>query len=129
MRRVGMIGALACAPSAVGAQGLDSSIVPDGALRATLEIALDSAGLPESLAGLGELRELIAPRRGIRSLEGLEYASGLEVLDLTGNEIGDASPVGRLGALRSLRLGHNRLSEVGWLSGLERLEALVLGLQ
>ena len=78
--------------------------IPDPALRRVVEEALGKApGTPITPAEMATLVELEAEERGITSLNGLECATGLEVLDLSGNQLTQVSLSG-LPALEGLDL-------------------------
>ena len=87
--------------------------IPDSNLRALISRQLGktpgAAILPGELAGL---RRLDAPNAGIESLEGLQQATGLTILNLGGNELSGPIPswLGGLTELTWLRLADNRLS-------------------
>jgi len=105
--------------------------IPDPQLKATL---LDALGEPPdgqvTRSDLQELTELIAEDAGITRLDGLEGASGLQVLDLgsidTGNAVTDLEPLSSLTQLRELDLGGQGLSGLSPLQGLTNLEILAL---
>ena len=76
--------------SGADAQVLDEQLVPDEALRGAIRMALDTAGLPHTLAGVASIEALNASGRGIVRVEGLQHARGLQSLDLSRNEITEA---------------------------------------
>ena len=76
---------------------------------------------------LQRLRGLDASSSGIADLTGLEYATNLEVLWLTENQISDVSPLAGLIKLERLSLYSNQISDVSALAGLTNLEELWLG--
>lgn len=66
--------------------------------------------------------------RGIGSVEGLQYATGVTELLLTGNAITDIGPLVSLSGLRRLDADRNPIAALpGDMSGLERLTELHLG--
>nr|VFJ97529.1 MAG: Prenyltransferase-like [Candidatus Kentron sp. LFY] len=71
--------------------------IPDPVLRRYINAAL-GRNSADSLAGseLLRLTRLIAPNAGITDLTGLEMASGIETIDLSGNAISDLSPLSGL---------------------------------
>ncbi|WP_143147004.1 leucine-rich repeat domain-containing protein [Hathewaya proteolytica] len=62
--------------------------------------------------------------RGIKSVEGLQYAVNLTSIDLSENEIVDISPIKNLKGLTYLELDRNNISDISSLSELTRLEHL-----
>lgn len=62
--------------------------------------------------------------RGIRSLEGLQYAINLEKLDLSENRIKDLTPLQNLKNLKYLELDRNILGDLTPLSNISSLEHL-----
>ena len=110
--------------------------IPDANLRAALESALDkTAGEVITQGELAGLTVLNAWARQIRSLAGLECATGLTELYLgmtisccyIGNQIKDLSPLAGLTALTKLYLGHNQITDLSPLAGLTALTELDLG--
>ena len=75
---------------------------------------------------LAAVKELGCYGEDIESLQGLETATGLEVLELGGNVIQDVSVLSNLTRLRVLGLAGNNLSSLEPLAGLPQL--LVLNL-
>ena len=72
------------------------------------------------------LETLDAANRDIRSLNGLEQATGLKELNLSGNKISDISPLRKLDRLRRLELGENLIIEIAPLKKLNNLQFLDL---
>ena len=108
--------------------------IPDDNLRAAiLEQLGKEPGKPIYDSELGTLINLEARGAGIESLEGLQYATELEILDLGSpfqsdnkNRITDLSPILELENLLTLDLGNNQFGgtipvELGNLVNLERL--------
>ena len=112
-----------------------------------IEQAFDFSGLPgletikmpanriTGAAGLGSLKKLVYLNLGYNELAEVDDLGGLTRLthlDLTcgmgesGDCLGRVGDLGGLTRLRTLRLGHNRLTDVGDLSRLGRLETLDL---
>lgn len=58
-------------------------------------------------ADVADIKELSARVRGITKIDGLQYFTGLEILDLYGNRISDISPIANLSSLKKLDLGKN----------------------
>ena len=111
--------------------------IPDANLRAVIANKLGKAsGAPISRAEMATLTVLEAPNSNISDLTGLEFATGLTVLDLghesvdrrwiNSNEISDLSPLSGLNSLTQLNLNMNFISDVAALSGLTNLTLLRL---
>lgn len=75
----------------------------DDAVRAALNIPVG----PISAGDMAGLTELHAADRGLSSLAGLEYATGLEVLDINRNSVSDLWPLIGLSGIRELDLSRN----------------------
>jgi len=91
------------------------------------EAVRDATGLtgPEVTAdALTELTRLDARELGIEDLSGLEHATRLNWLDLSGNRVVDLSPLANLTGLRELFLDRNQLTDITHLAGLVSLERL-----
>ena len=93
------------------------------AVRSALRIGSD-APIPED--ALAALTNLTASRRSITDLTGLEYATGLEDLDLGNNEITDVASLRNLTLLKTLDLADNQIEIISILAGLSNLENLDL---
>ena len=107
--------------------------VGDPGLRRALEIALGKdAGATLTEGDLLTLSSLSAGSAGVASLAGLEAASRLESLTLSGNAPAaggvalDLSPLAGLRSLSHLDLSDNDLADVSALSGLTALRELLL---
>ena len=111
--------------------------IPDPNLRTAIELALNKrAGAPITVDDMATLTELTAKNANISDLSGLEFASNLTQLDLSGEVIADAwqnsnsvsnlSPLAGLVNLRALSLYSNSVSNLSPLSGLTNLEVLIL---
>ena len=136
-------------PSA--SQNDDSEVlvdIPDGALRKEVEKMLSKTpDDPITRAEMAMLEYLVT--RGVRRLDGVEYAvnanrivlfsgeitnlaplsdlTSLTVLNLEGNEITDMGSLAGLTSLRRLYLRDNAITDASPLSGLTSLTALDLG--
>ena len=114
--------------------------IPDANLRAVIEDSLGKAdNAPITRADMAALTGFIAPNKGIRNLTGLEYATNLRHLYLSGvetidgewfnsNDISDLSPLSTLTNLTLLSLGINSISDISALSNLTNLTGLDLGI-
>ncbi len=107
-------------------------VAPDGApladpgLRRAVEQALGKAPGSVTEEDLRGLMSLNADSFGVTSLAGLEAASNLEWLTLSGNAIRDLSPLSGLTGLEALTLSGNGLADITALSALTALEQLWL---
>ena len=72
------------------------------------------------LQALENLTELYVDYQEIRSLRGLEYAMGLEVLNLFWNQGIDITPLVGLTRLQELGLYHNKITDITPLDGMWR---------
>ena len=72
----------------------DLASIPDAGLRAVIEDSLNKAiGEPITRAEMATLTRLIAPNKNISDLTGLEFATGLDTLNLVDNNIEDIQPL------------------------------------
>ena len=96
----------------------------EAAVKKALKIADADPVLPSDIA---KLTRLIATRKQITSLTGLEDATALERLDVGQNAITDLTPLsGLTSSLENLDVADNQITDVSALSGLSRLERLDL---
>lgn len=99
----------------------------DPALEASVRNTLGKSSgdiLPEDVA---QIKELVAPNRGIRSLRGIEHFTSLRELYVHYNEISDLRPLARLTNLVTLSLSNNQVSDITPLLGLTNLREVRLG--
>ena len=107
--------------------------LPDPGLRRAVEQALGRAPGSVTEADLRALTSLNLDGFGVTSLAGLEVASNLEWLTLSGNapadggEPLDLSPLAGLPSLTYLDLSDNGLADISHLSRLTSLRTLLLG--
>ena len=72
----------------------DPVSIPDDSLRAVIEDSLNkTSGAAITRAEMATLTRLIASNKTIRDLTGLEFATGLDTLDLSDNNIEDIEPL------------------------------------
>ncbi|MGV2966172.1 stalk domain-containing protein [Paenibacillus sp. AGC30] len=64
--------------------------------------------------------------RGIKSIEGLQYASNLTHLDLSRNEIKDITPLKPLTKIRELDIKSNQIASIQGLSAMADMEMLIV---
>ena len=117
-------------------QGVD---IPDDILERTVREALDKPEGKLTKGDLASLTELtpISPPRGpalgqtfnVESLEGLQFARNLEVLNLPADNRGslsDLSPLSNLTKLREINLNDQKVRDLSPLANLTNLEVLTL---
>lgn len=73
---------------------------------------------------LESLTDVPLSGKGIKSLQGLEYAVNLTTLDLSDNQIEDIKPLGKLTKLTDLSLASNQINDLSPLAGLVNLNTL-----
>ena len=73
---------------------------------------------------LESLTDVPLAGKGIKSLQGLEYAVNVTTLDLSNNQIEDIKPLGKLTKLTDLSLLRNQLKDLSALEGLVNLNTL-----
>lgn len=106
----------ACTSSQPGGTGVQELCpeATDPALIEALEAALEMSPFDE----LSKVQFMTAAAdAGIESLAGVECASGLEQVNLSGNSITDLSPLTTLPLLDNIHLNENPLSDLSPLSG------------
>ena len=101
--------------------------VPDANLRDAIRetLALPAAA-PLTEQEMARLKVLYAEDRDIADLTGLDYATNLVDLDLTGCQIVDIAPLANLTRLQKLHLSANKIVDIAPLANLTRLEFLNL---
>lgn len=84
-------------------------------------------GIPtaDELASIDELR---VPSIGIRFLGGIEALKGLEILDISGNDVNDLGLLAGLPNLTQLDIAGNPCPDLSALSGMKGLNTLVCGI-
>ncbi len=101
--------------------------IPDPNLREaiheTVNVPLSD---PITRTDIQSLRQLVAKSRDIEVLTGLEVATELDHLMLSGNRIKDITPLANLLKLTHLALGGNRIQDVTPLANLKHLSELHL---
>ena len=96
----------------------------EAAVKRALKIAESDPVLPSDIA---KLTRLTASRKEITSLDGLEDATALEMLDVGQNAITDLTPLsGLTSSLENLDVADNQIADVEPLRGLTSLERLDL---
>ena len=103
--------------------------IPDKNLATAIRQEIGNSITTDTLLNL---KRLVAPNRGIKSLAGLEHARNLEELNVGGeyiegqgyvnsNKISNFSPIARLTNLRRLNLSHCSVSDISFLAKLPQL--------
>ncbi|MDE0013345.1 MAG: hypothetical protein OXU36_19530, partial [Candidatus Poribacteria bacterium] len=103
----------------------ESVHIPDPNLRAVITEALGKA--PDASITVEEiatLTHLAAEGMDIQDLEGLQFASNLQSLNLRENPLSDLSPLSGLPALKEVRFSGESLSDLSPLTGLTNLEVV-----
>ena len=98
----------------------------DANLERAVRQAVNKPYGPLTVADVDTLTRLEANFQNIQSLAGLEYCTGLQVLELQGNQIVDLGPLAGLTQLQKLGLWGNQIVDLGPLAGLTQLQTLGL---
>ncbi|MDQ0173563.1 stalk domain-containing protein [Paenibacillus tundrae] len=91
------------------------------ALKSLLNKNDDESVTKEDLESLNDVN---LSSKGIKSLQGLEYAVNMTKLSLTNNQISDLSPLAGLVSLSTLSISFNKISDLKPLTGLVKLRSL-----
>ena len=112
----------------IGVDIPDAVAFTDDNLEAAVKKALKIADADPVFPGpMATLKRLIATRKQITSLTGLEDATALEMLDVGQNAITDLTPLsGLTSSLENLDVADNQIADVEPLRGLTSLERLDL---
>ena len=103
----------------------ESVHIPDANLRAAIVETLGKAPRAAITAeDMATLMYLNAEEMDIQSLEGLQFATNLEELNLRGNPLSDLSPLSGLTTLKEIRFSGESLSNLSPLAGLGNLEGV-----
>ena len=81
---------------------------------------------PITAEDVASISTITARSKGISDLTGLEHCKRLMLLELSGNEITDLSPIADLGLLQSLTLTSNKIEDISPLAELKRLQYIEL---
>ena len=98
--------------------------VLEDAVRSTLSI---SSPTPITVSNMLTLTNLYAGWRGITNLSGLETATNLRQLDVSGNQLTTLAPIPALTNLTSLRCSWNHILDGTSLAGLTNMVVLDIG--
>lgn len=85
--------------------------IKDEALKNSIKETLNLSSDDITLGNMDELTELSCSDKWISSLEGLEYAKNLELLDVSNNQIKDLSPLKNLKKLTNLNANPQVITE------------------
>ena len=99
---------------------------PDPNLRAVVARVIDANPDRITRVDMRRLERMDAVYKEIESLEGLQHAPNLRLLDLDGNRISDLTPLANLTNLVELGLDRNRVSDISLLAGLINLQVLTI---
>ena len=114
-------------PPETDAASIPAASIPDPNLASAIREALTMLPAQRiTTFDMAKLQSLTAANRGIIDLTGLEHAVGIEILDLTGNQIQDLTPLSKLTRLTGLRMNGNQIRDITPLANLRQLEVLVL---
>lgn len=100
--------------------------IADSVLLSTVRAALSKPTGPLTCADMEAVTTLENRDAGISDLTGLQYATNLEDLDLSGNDVADLGPIADLVALSALNLNGNPVASFEPLRNLTNLEDLHL---
>ena len=96
--------------------------IPDPILEAAIRHwARIEESEPVTAEAIGSMWWLWADNVGIRNLEGLQHATRLDLLRVSGNEITDLSPLSGLTRLKSVSVQDNQIQSLAPLSGNDSL--------
>ncbi len=97
----------------------DGVYIPDANLRTAIVEALRLAPNESiTVEAMKRLTHLVADRKGIRDLTGLEQAINLERIELRHNAVSDLTPLAELRNLNNIKLRDNAITDVSPLSNL-----------
>ncbi|MCL1841472.1 MAG: leucine-rich repeat domain-containing protein [Propionibacteriaceae bacterium] len=110
----------------------DGNVIPDPALQACLNDELgQTADAAITQGELAQLDHVDCESMGIKSIAGLQYATGLAtgqsgLVWLGGNQISDLAPLSGLTGIMWLRLNNNQITDIGALANLTKVSNLAL---
>jgi Leucine-rich repeat (LRR) protein len=112
--------------SAPGAFAEDS-IFPDKNLETAVRryvFAKRESSDPITKDDVKDISEIVARKRGIKDLSGLEHCRSIMLIDFAGNEISDLSPLQGLKKLQSIDLARNKIKDLSPLAELKATQLL-----
>lgn len=104
-----------------------ADLFPDKRLEAAIrEKVLSKSGTeqPLTVEDVRNISQIFGKGKGIRDLRGLERCGALTTLDLSNNDISDLTPLADLKKLQGLYLEKNHVSDLKPLAGLTGLQSL-----
>ena len=104
----------------------DPVSIPDEGLDAALRDALGKPSGNLTCTDLERLEVFEPGDRRIANLQGLQFATNLQTLDLSSNPVRDISPLASLSKLRTLDLSTTQVNDISPLAKLAALEVLSL---
>ncbi len=106
----------------------EENVIPDAAFKAKLNSAIDymrPADHDITKEELGKLTAIVtAEDLGIKSVEGIQYATKVKSLYVGNNQIADLTPISKMPQLEGLGIEKNGIKEISLLSSLKNLTAL-----
>ncbi len=100
--------------------------MPDRALESAVRASLDRPFLWLTKRDMAQVREIQAPSRGVANLEGLQYCTGMTVLNLRGNKVTSLTKLNGLRNIERLDVGENQIKNIDAVAGMIYLKELVL---
>ncbi|UHP10556.1 InlB B-repeat-containing protein [Listeria marthii] len=105
-----------------------NQIFPDADLAEGIRVELQKSSVTDVVTKeeLESITNLTVVAKKIASIEGLEYLTNLEFLNLNGNQITDLSPLSNLTKLTEIYIGDNKISDISPLQNLTNVTNLYL---
>lgn len=116
-----------CSIYAYSASEVDErSTLIDPQLSSCVANNLDVSEAEITASDMEKVTNLSCPNQKIKSIDGIQYATNLEELDLSNNQISDISPLSDLTTLKTLSLSTNEITSISPLTNLVNLNYLNL---
>ncbi|EJO1681343.1 InlB B-repeat-containing protein [Listeria monocytogenes] len=105
-----------------------NQIFPDADLAEGIRAVLQKASVTDVVTQeeLESITKLVVAVEKVASIQGIEYLTNLEYLNLNGNQITDISPLSNLVKLTNLYIGTNKITDISALQNLTNLRELYL---
>ncbi|EAC3775130.1 LPXTG cell wall anchor domain-containing protein [Listeria monocytogenes] len=105
-----------------------NQIFPDADLAEGIRAVLQKASVTDVVTQeeLESITKLVVAWEKVASIQGIEYLTNLEYLNLNGNQITDISPLSNLVKLTNLYIGTNKITDISALQNLTNLRELYL---